>query len=205
MLSHRTFRNAITFAVAAVAVAAAWSFHVGAQERVGQQLGQGLRRAAESEVQQARDAVAPAQRRTATPAQRSTAPHEHHARPTSECAAECADCQQICDSCAAHCLKLVADGKKEHQQTLQTCLDCAEICAAADRIVSRSGPFSDTICQACAEACARCAEACEKFPDDQHMAQCAQECRKCQQACEKMLGGDSQNVARPGQEKRQTR
>jgi hypothetical protein len=82
---------------------------------------------------------------------------------------------------------MLAEGKKEHQQTLQTCLDCAEICAAADRIVSRSGPFSDTICRACAEACERCAKACEQFPDDEHMAQCAKECRTCQRECESMV------------------
>ncbi|HVA48770.1 MAG TPA: hypothetical protein VNH11_20560 [Pirellulales bacterium] len=118
----------------------------------------------------------------------SKAAHEHHAQPTSQCAAECGACQQACDSCAAHCLDLVSEGNKAHRETLQTCLDCAEICAAADQIVSRGGPFSGLICKACADACARCAAACERFTDDQHMSQCAKECRKCQSACETMLG-----------------
>ncbi|HQU42186.1 MAG TPA: hypothetical protein PK867_05215 [Pirellulales bacterium] len=113
---------------------------------------------------------------------------QHHAQPTGQCAAECAACQQACDSCEAHCLDLLSEGNKAHRETLQTCLDCAEICAAADQIVSRGGPFSGLICRACADACARCAAACERFPDDQHMSQCAQECRKCQNACETMLG-----------------
>ena len=188
MPSHRTVRNSIALAVAGVAVAVVWSFHVGAQERIGRE----LRREVRSERRQAREG---------TGADRDPSSHDPHGQPTPECAAECAECQQVCDSCAAHCLMLVADGQKEHQQTLQTCLDCAEICAAADRVVARGGPFSDVICRACAEACARCAAACEKFPDDEHMARCAKECRKCQQACETMLG-EGKNSARAGQDRK---
>lgn len=114
--------------------------------------------------------------------------HGHDGQVMRDCAAECAKCQEICDSCAAHCLKMLGEGKKAHAETLQTCLDCAEICAAADRVVARSGPFSNIICRACADACLHCAEACERFPDDQHMADCARECRKCASVCQQMLG-----------------
>lgn len=120
--------------------------------------------------------------------------HQHHSQPMSECAAACAKCQQACDSCAAHCLSLLDEGKKAHAQTLQTCLDCAEICAAADRIVARGGPFSEIICRACADACVRCAEACERFTDDEHMAECAKECRQCANACQRMVGEETRAV-----------
>ena len=85
----------------------------------------------------------------------------HHA-PFDKCATACSDCQRACDSCAAHCAKMLSDGKKEHHKTLQTCQDCATHCAAAAAIVARNGPFSDLICKACAEACARCGKECEK-------------------------------------------
>lgn len=103
------------------------------------------------------------------------------------CAKACGDCQRSCDSCATHCANLIAQGKQEHLQTLQTCQDCATHCSAAACIVARRGPFSDTICKACTEACKRCGDACEKFKEDHHMKKCADECRKCEKACRDML------------------
>jgi hypothetical protein len=175
-MSYGIYRNAGLIAFASLAMLAVWGIHVGAQERSGRE----IRRELRNESRQAVGAAGAA------------ASHSGHGGAANDCAAACADCQRSCDSCAEHCLKLVAEGNKRHQQTLQTCLDCAEICAAADRIVSRSGPFSDTICRACAEACKRCATACEQFPDDEHMAQCANECGKCQRACESMLSQSPQ-------------
>jgi hypothetical protein len=119
--------------------------------------------------------------------QRSYADHDHHGEAFEKCARECSDCQRACDSCAAHCARMIAEGKKEHLKTLGTCQDCATHCSAAACIVSRQGPFSDLICQACAEACARCGKACEAHPEDAHMKKCAEECRKCEKACREML------------------
>jgi hypothetical protein len=104
-----------------------------------------------------------------------------------ECAAACNACQQECDSCARHCAEALAQGKEDHLKTLRTCIDCAEFCSAAARIVAAEGPFSDLICESCAEACARCGKACEQFPNDEHMKRCAEECRKCEKACRDML------------------
>lgn len=104
-----------------------------------------------------------------------------------KCAQACNDCQRICDACATHCAHLLAQGHKTHLRTLMTCQDCAAVCAVAAQIVSRKGPFSAAICQACAEACARCAKACEAHPDDEMMRQCAEECRRCEEACRQMV------------------
>jgi hypothetical protein len=54
-----------------------------------------------------------------------------HAAAYEECAKACNDCQRACDMCAAHCAKLISEGKKEHLTTLQTCQDCATHCSAA--------------------------------------------------------------------------
>jgi hypothetical protein len=104
-----------------------------------------------------------------------------------KCADACSDCQRACDSCAHHCAMMLAEGKKEHLMTLQTCQDCADICAAASQIVSRGGPFADLICMGCADACARCGKQCEQHAGDKHMTRCAEECRKCETACREML------------------
>jgi hypothetical protein len=104
------------------------------------------------------------------------------------CAKACHDCARSCDACGAHCAKMVAEGQKGHLETLKTCQDCATVCSAAACITARSGPFSDTICTACADACKRCGDACEKHAGhDPMMKQCADECRRCEKACRDML------------------
>ena len=103
------------------------------------------------------------------------------------CAKACSDCQRMCNSCSTHCAHQVHAGKTDHMTTLMTCQDCANVCAAASQVVARGGPFSVTVCKACAEVCGKCAEACEKFADDAHMKACAEECRKCEKACQEMV------------------
>ncbi len=104
-----------------------------------------------------------------------------------KCAEACSDCQRECDRCAMHCAGMMAQGKEHHQMTMQTCLDCADVCAAAAQIVSRGGPFSADICAACADVCKKCAAACRKHENDEMMAACAKECEACEKACRSML------------------
>src|SRR5262249_26282405 len=89
---------------------------------------------------------------------------DNHAVHFEACPKECGYCPRQCESCARHCADLIADGKKEHMVTLGNCADCAEFCTAAAKIVSRRGPMSAAICEACAKACDVCGAACEKFP-----------------------------------------
>ena len=112
--------------------------------------------------------------------------HAEHNEALLACAKACSDCQRECDLCSSHCARMLNDGKKEHYTTLQTCRDCADVCATAAQITSRGGPFAKQICDACADVCARCGEACAKIADDPHMKRCAEECRKCEKACREM-------------------
>ncbi len=105
-----------------------------------------------------------------------------------DCAKACDDCARICNMCAAHCTKMAVDGTKEHLVTARTCIDCATICTSASAIVINSGPFTDLICTACADACKRCGDACEKHgAHDAIMKKCMEECRACEKACRMML------------------
>lgn len=113
--------------------------------------------------------------------------HSAHDGIFNKCADACNDCQRECDSCGSHCAHLLIEGKKQHFTTLQTCQDCADACSAAARVVSRHGPFSHMICEACAQACDKCATECEKFKDDERMTRCAEECRKCLKVCREMI------------------
>ncbi len=112
--------------------------------------------------------------------------HAEHNAGLQACAKACSDCQRACDTCSTHCAHLVHGGNADHITTLMTCQDCADACAAAAHITARGGPFSGTICDACATICGDCAKQCEKFPDDKEMTACAEECRKCEKACKEM-------------------
>ena len=103
-----------------------------------------------------------------------------------QCAKVCADCQLECDSCFSHCLKLTAEGKKEHQKTAQLCVDCAECCKSCATLCARQSPLAPHMLACCAKCCNDCAAACEKFPDDEHMAKCAKVCRDCAKQCLEM-------------------
>jgi hypothetical protein len=112
-------------------------------------------------------------------------PHAHGE--FDKCARACAECMVQCESCFAHCARLVAEGKKEHALTVQTCNDCGDFCALAARVSGRRGPTAVTTCEACAKVCDTCGAACEKFPDDDHMKACAKACRDCAKACREMV------------------
>lgn len=126
------------------------------------------------------------------PARLSTAEAADEARKEpSRHAAIIAACVRECESCSDHCAMLLESGKKEHRATEKLCRDCAEICAAALRIVSRDGPMTSLITEACARACEQCARQCEKVPDDAHMKACAKACRDCATACRELSRADS--------------
>lgn len=110
-----------------------------------------------------------------------------HAEHLSKCAKICAECANHCESCFHHCATLAAGGQKEHVKSMQLCIDCADFCVSAARIVSRMGPLMGLTCDACAKACDLCAASCEAFPNDKHMTACAKICRDCASECKAML------------------
>jgi hypothetical protein len=107
--------------------------------------------------------------------------------PYQDCAKACGECALQCDICAAHCAKMLAEGHKDHLKTLQSCQDCATVCASAACIMARTGPYSMDICRACADVCKKCGDECAKFSSDATMKRCADECRQCEKACRDML------------------
>ena len=131
---------------------------------------------------------APAEDRKPPADEKRAAPADAKMMHFMECAKACDDCARECTVCGHHCTHMVAEGKKEHLETVRTCQDCASICAAAGSVTARHGPYSDLICVACADACKRCGDACEKHAaHDEAMKRCMEECRKCEKVCREML------------------
>ena len=106
------------------------------------------------------------------------------------CIEACADCAQACTQCADDCLS------EQDVQSMVKCirlnLDCADVCAATVRIISRQTEYDANVTrpvlEACVQACKSCGDECEQHGEHmEHCAVCAEHCRRCQAACEELL------------------
>ncbi|MFG1948196.1 four-helix bundle copper-binding protein [Nonomuraea sp. NPDC048826] len=100
------------------------------------------------------------------------------------------DCSQACTACADACLS--EERVDELRKCIRTDLDCADICDATARVLSRHTGYDANITraqlQACIQACTSCEEECAKHADmHEHCRVCAERCRTCRQACENLL------------------
>ncbi|WP_326598531.1 four-helix bundle copper-binding protein [Streptomyces sp. NBC_01803] len=106
------------------------------------------------------------------------------------CIEECMVCAQACTACADSCLseEQVADLAK----CVRTDLDCADICEATARVLSRHTGYDANVTRAqlmaCATVCKACAEECERHATThEHCRVCAEACRRCERACDDLL------------------
>jgi uncharacterized membrane protein len=99
-------------------------------------------------------------------------------------------CAEACTVCADACLS------EESVADLRTCvrtdLDCADVCAATARVLSRqagSDPaVTRALLEACATVCRTCGDECASHAEmHDHCRVCAQACRSCEQACRDLL------------------
>jgi hypothetical protein len=106
------------------------------------------------------------------------------------CIEHCFACALSCTSCADACLA------EEQVQELVRCirlnLDCADVCDATGRVLTRQTStepqLARSMLDACVQACRICAEECERHASHhEHCRVCAEACRRCEQACEELL------------------
>lgn len=108
-----------------------------------------------------------------------------------ECIEACYECAQSCTACADACLG--EDDPKSLSRCVRLNLDCADICGATGRVVSRQTGFEPQLVRAmlraCVEACRLCGEECEQHGQHgmEHCRVCAEACRRCEQACDGIL------------------
>ena len=101
----------------------------------------------------------------------------------------CFECAQACTACADACLG------EQDSRALTRCirlnLDCADLCDATGRILSRQAVLEDVAraaIAACFEACDQCAEECDHHTSrHEHCRMCAEACRRCEKACNDLL------------------
>ena len=110
----------------------------------------------------------------------------HHTEVQQECAEACARCMHECEDGFHHCLLQAQSEKAEYALAAQMCIDCAEVCGAAAKLVARGSPLLVDICPACAKVCDDCFATCEPL-NDPEMKLVMESLRKCAMSCRGMV------------------
>lgn len=122
---------------------------------------------------------------------------EAHPRPAqldsdllARCIDECLACLQSCTACADG--SLAEDDVADMRRCIRLCRDCADVCDATARVVSRQTDYVAVTVRAqvssCWELCAICAAECERHAEHhEHCRLCAEQCRRCEEACSAVL------------------
>lgn len=104
------------------------------------------------------------------------------------------DCGQACTACADSCLseEMVAELGK----CIRLDLDCADVCEATTRVLSRQHEYdanlTRSLVEACRAACRSCGDECERHAEmHQHCRICAEACRRGEESCGQLLAAMS--------------
>jgi Domain of Unknown Function (DUF326) len=100
------------------------------------------------------------------------------------------DCAQSCT--ADNAADLGERNVAEMVRCIRLCLDCADICTAAQSVTSRLVEYSPAVLQplleSCVAICMSCGHECEQHAAmHAHCRVCAEACRRCEQACRALL------------------
>jgi uncharacterized membrane protein len=100
------------------------------------------------------------------------------------------ECAQACTSDAD--ADLSERNVAELVKCVRLCLDCADVCAATVRVISRQTDYDANVTrpllEACAATCRSCGDECERHAQmHEHCRMCAEACRRCERACRDLL------------------
>jgi hypothetical protein len=100
------------------------------------------------------------------------------------------DCANTCTQCADACLS--ESNVTELAKCIRLDLDCADVCGATSRILSRQTEYdanvTRAVLEACIAVCRSCADECEGHAEHmEHCRICAAQCRRCEEACRSLL------------------
>lgn len=105
----------------------------------------------------------------------------------------CLRCVQSCTTCAN--ADVAENDIAEMRRCIAQCLNCADVCDATARLLSRPA-YSDPavilpLLQACVGTCTSSAEECARHASHHaHCAICEKVCRACVEACTALLASD---------------
>lgn len=108
------------------------------------------------------------------------------------CIVECLSCAQACTACADACLSESDNQLPMLRKCIRSDEDCADICNATARILSRHTGYdaniTRSVLQACVTVCRSCDDECNSHASrHEHCRVCAEACRRCEQACQELI------------------
>lgn len=115
---------------------------------------------------------------------RSSFDHHELARAIDSCLAAVAASTACADAC------LSGDDAASMRRCIQLGLDCADICGATVRVLSRPTPAGEVwrrLVETCARACRESAVECESHTGHKHCQQCAKITREAEAALSQLL------------------
>ena len=100
------------------------------------------------------------------------------------------DCAEACTACADACLG--EDEVADLTRCIRLNLDCADVCAATARVLSRQTSSDDRLnldlLQACVAICQTCGDECSRHADHHlHCRLCADACAEAEEACRELI------------------
>ena len=103
-------------------------------------------------------------------------------------------CAEACTACADACLS--ESSVAELTKCIRTDLDCADVCGATARVLSRHTGYdanvSRALLEACAVVCKTCGDECAMHANmHEHCRICAEACRACETACRDLIAAIS--------------
>lgn len=106
----------------------------------------------------------------------------------------CANSVQACTACADS--SLAEEDVTTLVESIARCDDCADVCTATERLLSRplhaDHVVTHRLLRACVRECTICAEECERHAEHHpHCGICARACRLCAKACDELLEGEA--------------
>lgn len=106
------------------------------------------------------------------------------------CVTACMRCSQACTACSDACL--AESDVATLVKCIRTDLDCADMCDATVRVLTRQTAYDLTVIRSVVDAClttiVACAEECELHaPHHKHCEISAQVCREAEKACRDLL------------------
>jgi hypothetical protein len=106
----------------------------------------------------------------------------------------CLDCVQSCTFCVD--ADVAGDDVAEMRTCIGLCNDCADVCGATARVLSRQVRYDEflihRLLQACVRACSSCGDECERHAQPHaHCRICAEVCRACEAACRRLLDAEA--------------
>jgi hypothetical protein len=100
------------------------------------------------------------------------------------------DCAQACT--ADNAADLGEHNLAEMVRCIRLCLDCTDVCNAAQAVTSRLVEYDPDVLrpllESCVAICRSCGDECERHAAmHAHCRVCAEACRRCEQACRALV------------------